>query len=251
MTNVISGVNTLLRFNPARVSDVTMQRNMDNVSQSIDSILQVPWLNGVLLEDITLDPDGRNDIAHGLGKNYRGWMVASLKHTPTAFRAYLASNTSTTTGSTLVCDTEDYDYAGAYDTSTGAYTAPAAGFYQFEVSTWWDDMADGNFVYIDFRVNGSTVRYSDIDFTGAGPSDVLRHDHFVIRLDKGDVVSAAVFQGFGAARTLFGGTDNTYFSGGLESTPMPYEAPDTEDVDRFLYLPLYSSGSPTVSLWVF
>lgn len=245
------GINTLERYSPSRVPDVTLQRNLDGVARAIDSIEAVPYLNGVLLEDIELGPDSRNDVEHKLGKEYRGWVVMRQTHTPTAFRAYLSSNTSTTTGSVLVADTEDYDYASAYDASTGLYTAPVDGFYRFEASTWWDDLADGNNMYFELQVNSGRVRFSNIAFVGAGAADALRHDHFHIRLNKDDVVRIVVFHNFGAARTLLSGSAATYFSGSLHGSGAPYEALETEVVDRTRFLPLYTDGSPTVSLWVF
>ena len=60
-----------------------------------------------------------------------------------AFKATRSSNLSTTAGSAInfICDNEYYDYGDCYDTSTGLFTAPYDGIYEFKAVAYTETTA--------------------------------------------------------------------------------------------------------------
>lgn len=55
-------------------SDYELNRVQDNLARPIDQLLQVPILDGQLVEDVVLKA-GDNLVDHGLGRVLRGWIV--------------------------------------------------------------------------------------------------------------------------------------------------------------------------------
>lgn len=47
----------------------------ESVGKVLDGILDIPWLNGVLLENVSIDGSNTNNlVVHGLGRQYRGYI---------------------------------------------------------------------------------------------------------------------------------------------------------------------------------
>lgn len=49
----------------------------ENVGAVVDVLSQIPILDGVLLEQITLTTGAANQVEHRLGREYRGFLVVS------------------------------------------------------------------------------------------------------------------------------------------------------------------------------
>ena len=73
---------------PQRIptGDVQIDRAVDAVRLPLAELVGVPVLGGVLLTDIDL-PDGVTvRVNHGLGRKWRGWIIASMRGASTSGR---------------------------------------------------------------------------------------------------------------------------------------------------------------------
>lgn len=57
--------------------DTQLNRVQDNIIQVVNPVLAIPFLDGVLLEDVALTTSFQN-IDHTLGRSWRGYIV--VKH---------------------------------------------------------------------------------------------------------------------------------------------------------------------------
>lgn len=71
-----------IEFEPVRASVTSVEHLADTVNRNLDQLRQlvsvlgaVPFLDGVLLEDVEITASGSNPIAHGLGRPFRGFFV--------------------------------------------------------------------------------------------------------------------------------------------------------------------------------
>ena len=89
-----------------------------------------------------------------------------------AFRAGRLSNVSVADQGVVVFDSATTNIGSNYNTSTGRFTAPIAGMYQFNMQVLFTGLSNGNQCEMQFRVNGSDnmafgprVKYQ-ADYTG-------------------------------------------------------------------------------------
>jgi hypothetical protein len=133
-----------------------------------------------------------------------------------SFHAHL--NTTTTVGvtSTVIFNTKIFDTLTNYSTSTGRFTAPVTGLYQFNVSVLIDSSQAAVEANFRFRVNGSGVPCS-LYFSRSRTSGYdWMTKSWCWKLTANDYVDLVT----NASLTLFGNTvgstDNqTHFSGYL------------------------------------
>ena len=75
--------------------DRVLESMQDSVQRSLSPLTRIPFLNGRLIEDISMTAATTNEIAHGLGRAYRGWFVVDIDAASTVHRD--TSSTSSTT----------------------------------------------------------------------------------------------------------------------------------------------------------
>ncbi len=107
----------------------------------------------------------------------------------TAFFAY--RTTSTTANNTIVYDTETVDTSATFSTSTGAFTAPSSGVYQFS----WGSIGNNSpsdVYYLGLRKNGVqlTGAFARSDATATGTTDYMAASNTAyVTLAANDTVS--------------------------------------------------------------
>jgi C1q domain len=128
-----------------------------------------------------------------------------------AFSAYLSTPTSYTTGSTIICDTEDYDHGGVYDHTTGIFTAPSDGLYAFAATVQIIDLNAGNLGAIRLHRNGGAWIYGTHGFAHANGDDpIFLSSSPAALLNAGDTVKAVVVHNYGSARNAGGAASLKY-----------------------------------------
>lgn len=60
------------------LADASAARLQDNIVLWTEQLLRIPAFEAVLLEDVTLTAGQDNQIAHGLDRNVRFWMLARI-----------------------------------------------------------------------------------------------------------------------------------------------------------------------------
>ena len=95
---------------------------------------------------------------------------------------FLAALSSTVSGDALIFDREEINPGGHYDSSTGVYTVPYDGIYQFSVNAQW------NFGYVSVRVYVDRLTAgSHVDLIGDA-STIYRSPTFILELTAGQTV---------------------------------------------------------------
>jgi hypothetical protein len=125
------------------------------------------------------------------------------------FSVYLATAQNTIAGSTrILFDTREFDTGSNVDvvTTKGRFTAPVAGFYQFNVGA--NANTSATFLTIQLMKNGSVFKVGESSTnnnpnlnSAFGPIQLAVNDTIDINLNAG----AAVAIGTGASTTFFGG----------------------------------------------
>lgn len=68
---------TIPRFSTIRGHDEVVNRVQDRVQATLDGILRVPILDGVLIENIELIATDFRHVSHGLGRPWTGYLVVA------------------------------------------------------------------------------------------------------------------------------------------------------------------------------
>ena len=72
----------------------TAARNIEQaVANTLDPIVAIPWMGGVLLEDVSLT-SGANTIDHKLGREIRGWFVVRIQGATATYPVETASDST-------------------------------------------------------------------------------------------------------------------------------------------------------------
>mgnify|MGYP001282222509 CR=1 FL=1 len=141
---------------------------------------------------------------------------AGVQPYPAAFSAYLDADTGYSTGDTIVCDVEFFDYGSNYDTATGDFTAPADGVYAFQGRTIIDDLNAGDFAVLGFRVNGTLRERGGSCFVHANNDIPYLAINSTMLLSRGDAVDMIIGHNEGGSPNALGDVAGAYpttFSG--------------------------------------
>ena len=109
-------------------------------------------------------------------------------------RAYLSSNLENVTGATFFkidLDAESYDINGDFDVVTNnRYDVPVSGYYRVtpSISYWGKDINDQAAVRTNLYKNGTSIRQSILNISGAGDFSASTTNEFTdkVYLNRGD-----------------------------------------------------------------
>lgn len=126
------------------------------------------------------------------------------------FRANTTSNQSIPSGTwtKVVCDTKEWDTNTNYSTANARFTPTVAGYYQLTGGFLLNTATD---VYATVYKNGSANSW----FAIMTPATVRGAWGSCLVYANGTTDYFEMYAYLGAARTLNGGADQTYFSGAL------------------------------------
>ena len=125
-------------------------------------------------------------------------------------QAYLSSDQTVGTGSdtVIVCDTENWDFAASYNTSTGVFTVPTggAGYYQCQAMAQGDGNNNSNSYTMLFDGATEVARHQDKTNPGNTSMSVTK----VLSLSAGDTVSMKYQHNRGSDTTVLGAQKYTW-----------------------------------------
>ena len=162
---------------------------------------------------------GTNDASFNDGTGIADGAVTPPKWTnPYKFSAYASGAQNVGTAATKVqFNTENYDSNSNYDSATNyRYTAPVAGFYQFNVAILVNTLGSGTHVAAYLLKNGSTA--STLFFISAAAGTASGFSTATqIQLAAGDYVEVSVGTAVAAKALDVSSPSNNVFSGFLVS----------------------------------
>ncbi len=125
-------------------------------------------------------------------------------------QAYLSSDQTVGTGSdtVIVCDTENWDFAASYNTSTGVFTVPTggAGYYQCQAMAQGDGNNNSNSYTMLFDGATEVARHQDKTNPGNTSMAVTK----MLSLSAGDTVSMKYQHNRGSDTTVLGAQKYTW-----------------------------------------
>ena len=132
-----------------------------------------------------------------------------------AFFAYLGSNQniSTATNTTVAFNTEIFDTANGFDTSTYKYTIPSGqgGKYFITVSIRSDNWNAPRFNFTVLKNNSDGLLNGENSDTGSGAYYNTVPNSALVSLAAGDVIHVVVYHNNGSTKPILGGQANTFF----------------------------------------
>jgi hypothetical protein len=144
--------------------------------------------------------------------NANGVPTMANIYNPYKFSAY-RSTALTVTTSFITFDAEVFDTNSNYDTSTGKYTAPIAGFYQFNVAVM-ANMASTVHASLELWINNvQAIRL--YEYTAGASTNWTFAGSQLVQLAANDYVQIKV--AFSSSTGVFTGQPYTWFSGYLVS----------------------------------
>ena len=214
-----------------------------------------PLSSGLGLESVSLAYDAINLVEHKLGRAYRGFFVIRRRVPPCDFMAHMAGNQAgivSGNATTLVLDTEDYDFGADYNSGNYRFTAPVDGLYQLSAGVLLQAAVNDTLALFKLYKNGTTdVCVQEAVLGGAGNNDIRLSLATTLHLAATNYVECSIYHASGVNKTVLA-DGNTYFRGSLVDIGV------VEDDDWIVaggdtskWLPLRCSFDHTVSLWVF
>jgi len=120
-----------------------------------------------------------------------------------------------------VTSTAHFNQGGHYSTSTGKFTAPVAGIYQFYCSMIWEGVGDGDTMHDAWRFTKNTTnlhydnrRAEYVAGTTGNSGYYTTHQSALMELAANDTFGVQVLSN-SASQTVHGNTNFTYFQGFL------------------------------------
>lgn len=205
-----------------KITDLTALTSADDSDLLIIEDVSAAQTKKITIANLLVGHVDTADIADSavtVAKIADNAVTADKIYNPYIFRAYRSTNQGTSAGwNTIICQTEEYDLASAYDAGSGTFTAPITGYYHFDanitVGSAWAD------VLISFYKNGAEYsrgnRFKSSGGTAATnfAAPVNLHHSDQIYLTAGQYVQLKYF-GDDVDQVTGGTTYNTYFSGFL------------------------------------
>jgi len=169
-----------------------------------DGTIALADLSATGTKDSTTFLRGDNTFASAGGTNTPAWKVK---------RGSAQSGVANATETTIICDSEEFDTANAYNTSTGIFTVPSGqgGKYMIGGAFRTNASGTGTRVIIYINVAGSNVhQYNNPQSSDGEASSGI---HAIVSLTAGQEVKLRVYQNTGGAVNLESSEGKTYFYG--------------------------------------
>jgi len=180
----------------------------------------------------TTSSDGKLYIKN-TGTGNTGWVQNGTTGTSSAFLAYVNVDQPDITGDgtvvTVLYDTEEYDLNNDYDPTTGVFTAPVAGLYQFDYSLTIGDLtaAHNTFSFDLVRSGGDNFKSMDINPGAARDlnNNLTQNNSVSVQLSAGEQISIGMLVS-GSTKTvdakgIIASTYLCFFSGHLVNETIP------------------------------
>ena len=135
--------------------------------------------------------------------------------TTISFSAYLSTTQSNVTGDgtivPVIFDTALVNYGGGYNTSTGVFTAPFPGNYQFNYIIFYGNTSVSTAIINAFQGNNFNVRADQIEFASTFSNAYASSGSMIFTMAAGDTMfmTAAAFGGTKTA-SIDGGAPTSY-----------------------------------------
>ena len=157
-------------------------------------------------------------VTPGIGTVSSSHMVAGvIPDNKPAFSAFMGSaqtGIANNTGVNIICDSEDFDSDGAYNTSDGKFTVPAGEGGKYYLHAVFRTNSSGTMTRCNISLykNGSTV-ISQFNGNQVSNGEASASASFVGTLAAGDYVQSRMFQDSGSSVNAESGAGKTMFMG--------------------------------------
>lgn len=185
---------------------------VSNPTLTVDTVSEHTSANGVTIDGLNIKDSKLNTNNSVVTNNITDSAVTPVKWTnPYKFSVYrTAAHTSSTSATKITFDTELFDSNNNF--ATGTYTAPVAGFYQFNAIAG-NTIATGTQIIAMLYKNGA-LEYYGSTFTAAATAS-LSTVSALVQLAANDTVEVYFIGGAGS--TMLTGKAGCFFQGFLVS----------------------------------